>query len=318
MMKRTTRLRWDDLLQLGAGLAGAAAIAKIYWLTGDGAETDSISAAIRHHGVITAVVFKLILPVAAIAGCLFFAYRALVDKPIAILATPRIQHNNGLPSISWEQIAGSTETLADSRTSGFNGALVVFVLIGGLSGYFLSQPDNALRNTLIGMATCLLLGFHALGRFASELTPNEKSSPVTRTERCRMLVEEGDGTLMFVIARGAGDSDDLPIVARLPLDSFSNFEEGTHKQWFRSRSTTAELNDWGVIVLQTRSGDVVPVAESVDAQYELTKLLGLFQMHIVEPREQLMQTFVTGRRAQEHGRMLGGSPESFPVPSRRF
>jgi len=318
MMRRTTKLRWDDLLQLVAALAGAAVIVKFYWLTGETEGRDSIGAAIRHYGIVNAVVFKLLVPAGAIAGCLFFAYRAVVDKPKAVRAPPNVQHVNGLPFISWEQTAGSTETLAESRTSGFYVGFVALMLIGGASGFFLSNPETALHNTMIGVFVCLLLGGHALGQFNKELTQYEKSKPVTRKERCKVFIEEADGGLMLVVARGAGDSENLSIVDQVPLDSFSNFEEGTHRQWFRSRSANTELIDWGVIVLQTRSGDIIPIAESVDAQFELTKLLGLLQTHIVEPRDQLIQRFSQSKLPRAQETALKTSASSTGVPSRRF
>jgi len=123
---------------------------------------------------------------------------------------------------------------------------------------------------------------------------------------------------MLVVARGAGDSENLSIVDQVPLDSFSNFEEGTHRQWFRSRSANTELIDWGVIVLQTRSGDIIPIAESVDAQFELTKLLGLLQTHIVEPRDQLIQRFSQSKLPRAQETALKTSASSTGVPSRRF
>jgi hypothetical protein len=317
-MTRMTRLRWDDLLQLLAGLAGAAAIVKLYWLTGETTDGDTIGAAIRHYGIIYAVVFKLLVPSGAIAGCLFFAYRAVVDKPKAVRVTPNVKHINGLPYISWEQTAGSTETLAQRSTSEFYVSFVALMLIGGASGFFLSKPETVFQNTLIGIFVGLLLGGQGLGQFNKELTQHEKSKPVTREERCKVFVEEADSGLMLVVARGPGDCESLPIVDRVPLDSFSNFEEGSHRQWFRDRVGNAELVDWGVIVLQTRSGDVISIAESVDAQYELTKLLGLLQTHIVEPRDQLIERFSRSKLPPAHEPAVKAPASSTGVPSRRF
>ncbi len=83
----------------------------------------------------------------------------------------------------------------------------------------------------------------------------------------------------------------MPIVESVPWESFGNFEEGSHKQWFRSRGNASELADWGVIVAQSSVGRVVNVAESVHSHAWLVELLVTLQNTFILPRDRLLREF---------------------------
>ncbi len=96
----------------------------------------------------------------------------------------------------------------------------------------------------------------------------------------------------------------------MPFDSFGNFEEGSHKQWFRPRGAVTATLDWGVIVAQSSVGRIVLVAESVDEQAWLIELLVKLQTTFIAPRDDMLQALKEAeqkRRAHERRQVTRAS-----------
>ena len=72
----------------------------------------------------------------------------------------------------------------------------------------------------------------------------------------------------------------LPSSERVPFDSFGNFEEGSHKQWFRPPGAVNATLDWGVIVAQSSVGRIVLVAKLLHEQAWLIELLVKLQTRL--------------------------------------
>jgi hypothetical protein len=111
---------------------------------------------------------------------------------------------------------------------------------------------------------------------------------VTRNEDCEAFIEIVNGVPMFSLARGDQKAGTMRVEDSVPWASFVNFEESSHRQWFRSRAAVDMLPDWGVIILQSSVGKVIRVAESVHEQAQLTELLVLLQRVFVEDRPRVL------------------------------
>ncbi|MEQ1577667.1 MAG: hypothetical protein ABL894_08440, partial [Hyphomicrobium sp.] len=180
---------------------------------------------------------------------------------------------------------------------------------------------NAENMVFYAMAAAWLgaLGLRGAGKFAmqgetlvhvphtkTEDERREELTPVTRREDCEAFVEQGDGKLWFCVARGTASEGQLPVVERVPFDSFGNFEEGSHKQWFRPRGSVNETLDWGVIVAQSSVGRIVLVAESLHEQAWLIELLVKLQTTFIGPRDAMLQTLKdTEQKRRAHDATAG-------------
>jgi hypothetical protein len=140
-----------------------------------------------------------------------------------------------------------------------------------------------------------------------------ETQPVTRLEDCAAFIEVDNGDAYFCLARVDTGSGNVAIAERVPWESFDNFEVGSHREWFRDRSSSSDMTDWGVIIAQSSVGRVLRVAESVRDHAQLVELLAVLQNAFVAPRIRLLRAI---REASQPGPQHGGStPESVPVIS---
>jgi hypothetical protein len=229
---------------------------------------------------------------------------ATLREPVGLVVDGR---RNNLPALSWSQEAATNETVASNDSKGRFKVWGGFIVAGALFGLFYG---GGFENMFFGALVAAFLG--ALGmRGAGTLQFNgqtlqhvphqptasdrrEEITPVTERQDCEAFLQVGDGVIYFVIARGDKSKGPLPIVESVPWESFGNFEEGSHKKWFRSRGNASELADWGVIVAQSsygRVGRVVNVAESVHSHAWLVELLVTLQNTFIVPRDRLLREF---------------------------
>jgi hypothetical protein len=238
-------------------------------------------------------------------------------------------NRNGYRLLAWSQIVGTSETVAGKdgrrRFRIYGGLIVVSALAGVANG---SAEDAAFYATVAAWLGAL--GLRGAGKFAmhgqtlgyaphvkTEEERREELTPVTRREDCEAFVEEVDGVLWFCVARGTASEGPLPVVERVPFDSFGNFEEGSHKQWFRPRGTVSEMLDWGVIVAQSSVSGIVLVAQSVDEQAWLIELLVKLQTTFIAPRDAMLRALKEAqhkRRADDEPTGSSGAPiDATPV-----
>jgi hypothetical protein len=238
-------------------------------------------------------------------------------------------NRNGYQLLTWSQIVGTSETVAGKdgrrRFRIYGGVIVVAALAGVANG---SAEDAAFYATVAAWLGAL--GLRGAGKFAmhgqtlvhvshtkTDEERREELTPVTRREDCEAFVEEVDGVLWFCVARGTASEGPLPVVERVPFDSFGNFEEGSHKQWFRPRGTVSEMLDWGVIVAQSSVGRIVLVAQSVDEQAWLIELLVKLQATFIAPRDAMLRALKEAehkRRADDEPTGSSGAPiDATPV-----
>ena len=242
-----------------------------------------------------------------------------------ITETPR----NGYPMLSWSQTVSTSETVASNDTRLrfliYLGMIGVAAFVGIASG----NPES-LMFYLIAAVWLGALGLRGAGKYAlqgqtlvhiphskSESERREELTPMTRREDCEAYVEKHDEKLWFCVARGNAGQGALAVVERVPFDSFGNFEEGSHKQWFRPRGSVNETLDWGVIVAQSSVGRIVLVAQSLDEQAWLIELLVKLQTTFIGPRDGMLQALKEAehkRRAHDTstGRR-GASADEAPI-----
>lgn len=207
---------------------------------------------------------------------------------------------SGYPMLTWSQIVGTSETIANFDTrQRFELYLYVIAIsaLVGLSSGLEGMVGGALLAAWLGGLTLRgagkfvmqgqTLGFAEHAK--TETDRREEVTPMTRQEDCQAYVEEEGGVLWFCIARGDSSEGALPLVERVPLDSFGNFEEGSHKTWFRSRGSVNDVVDWGVIIAQSSVGRIVRVAESVHNHAWLIELLVKLQNTFVGRRDSMLR-----------------------------
>lgn len=129
----------------------------------------------------------------------------------------------------------------------------------------------------------------------------EESEPVTHYEICLAYLEVADDVIWFCVERGDFYTGQTSVVERVPWQSIGNFEEGSHKEWFRSRVDKRDVRDWGVIIAQSAVGRVLRVAESVDDRAWLIELLIKLQNMFIEPREAMLQAVAEAAAAKSIG-----------------
>jgi hypothetical protein len=227
----------------------------------------------------------------------------------------------GEPSLSWTQEVGTGETWADHGVR-VEWSIMKFMMLGGTGiGFFSGGLQGAMIGGVIGALLAGMVprdasmpilgggGFAARApRQVSEQQRRAEAAPITRFEDCEVFLERTPHKILFCIARGDTNDGPLPVVVKIPYDSFSNFEEGSHKAWFRERDAVDALPDWGVIIAQTVDGHVVRVAESVGSRAMLIDLLGNLQKTFIKPRPAMLLEFEEARRR------AGGQPPGEPLP----
>ena len=130
----------------------------------------------------------------------------------------------------------------------------------------------------------------------------EELTPVMRREDCEAFLEIRDDTIFFCVARGDGGQKPLPVVEVVPWVSFGNFEEGSHKQWFRSKGAPDQMPDWDVIIAQSSVPRVVNVAESMNDHASMVELLTLLQQNFAGPaRDKAISAFEEAKREAAPG-----------------
>ena len=217
------------------------------------------------------------------------------------LAPMRIGLRNEMPCVSWSQDVGTSDTLA-----GVDSRMRLFILLGAvLIAAVLGYRSGGMNGAGLYAFTTFIIGSFGL-RYAGkpdlqlQISPHHKTegerrqelTPVTRREDCEAFLQAQGDTIFFSIARGDKRRGALPVVETIPWTSFENFEEGSHKQWFRSRGMPDEMPDWGVIVAQSKVPRVVKVAESVNDHAGLVELLSaLQQVFTGQSRERILAAF---------------------------
>ncbi len=256
-------------------------------------------------------IMPAVLTALALAFWYFSKEQAASKEPIGIInETTR----GDLPVMAWSQLVASGETEASEDAKGryriYLGVVAVAAVLGLASG----SIENMIFWTLVTAWICAF-GLRGAGSLRmqgqvlqaaphtkTEVERREEVTPLKRREDCEAFVEQSGNELWFCIARGDKRNGPLPLVERVPWDSFGNFEEGSHKQWFRARGSVNELADWGVIVAQSNVGRVVCVAESLTDHAWLVELLVRLQNTFIAPRDAMVRTFreaESKRRAHE-------------------
>lgn len=299
-------------------------------LTGVTRSTISI-AGIKIEVASTDPIVIIPIVVAVVALAFWFVSR---DKTFDDQSAGRVVEGtrSGHPLLAWSQITATGETAARSDTRRrfriYFGVIVAAALAGLASG----STENAL---FYAMAAAWLgaLGLRGAGNFAmrgetlahvphvkTDEERREELTPMTRREDCEAFVEEVDGTLWFCVARGTASEGQLPVVERVPFDSFGNFEEGSHKQWFRPRGSVNETLDWGVIVAQSSVGRIVLVAQSLGEQAWLIELLVKLQTTFIGPRDAMLRALKEAEQKRRAHDAPAGRPgaSSDDAPIRPF
>lgn len=252
-------------------------------------------------------------------------------EPVGIIVETK---RNGLAALEWSQLVATDDTLASENARGrfqfYLGFVTVctafaFVATGDfehtfiiliLSGWF---GLFALRG-----AGSLKMQGQTLGsvpHVKTEAERREEVIPVTKREDCQAYLEVADNQVWFCIDRGDKTKGPLTLAERVPWESFSNFEEGSHKQWFRGRGSVSDLADWGVIVAQSSVGRVVKVAESVHEQAWLVELLVTLQNTFIAPRDVMIRQMREAQQLRERAQRKSSDPGSSDpgaVPKRSF
>jgi hypothetical protein len=282
-------VRWTK----GVIVAGIYVVALLSWDVGflEGA---------RRYGVDIHRYAQLVI-VAGLAALWAFSPRGPFTKTQPIVPKGRLVQvggdRRGYPTLSWTQRIASDETIASADRKRRFGYLGWVLVAGAVFGIYQEGPKGNWSNVFYAVALFGWLGLHFMRPKASldphdpEHAKREENTPVARTEDCEAFVAENDGALFFCIARGDKSTGTLALVEHVPWDSFGNFEEGTHKQWFRSRTSTDSLIDWDVIIVQSSKGRVVEVAQSVGDHASLVELLGQLQITFIEGRAAALRTY---------------------------
>jgi hypothetical protein len=226
--------------------------------------------------------------------------RRFTSRPASPIGPVVQGERNGVQSLSWRQVVGTGHTKAGAHARSERFALNTALALGAAAGWW--------AGGIAGAGIAAFAGFWLVGLglrnaptpdFRGGWTPHtptarerrEDVEPVTRTEDCEAFLEVINNEIHFCIARGDKSVGPLPVVECVPWDSFSNFEEGSHKQWFRPRGEVDDRLDWGVIIAQSNVGRIIRVAESVYDHAGLIELLVTLQNTFITPREEMLRDF---------------------------
>jgi hypothetical protein len=309
-----TYVRWTK----GMIVAGIFVAALVSWDVGFLDRTQRYDADIHRYA-------QLVI-VGGLAALWAFSPRGAFTKVQPVVPEgPLVQvggDRRGYPTLSWTQRVASDETIASADRKRRFGYLGWVLVAGAVFGIYQEGPKGSWTNVLYAVALFGWLGLHFMRPKASldphdpEHAKREENTPVARTEDCEAFVAENDGALFFCVARGDKSTGSLTLVEHVPWDSFGNFEEGTNKQWFRSRTSTDSLIDWDVIIVQSSKGRVVKVAQSVGDHASLVELLGELQVTFIEGRAAALRTYQAGKDAAFSA--TPGAASATDVPARPF
>ena len=241
-------------------------------------------------------------------------------------------NHGGLPYLSWSQTVATNDTVASTMTSVQWTFLLCCVAFCAVAGGVSSGPAGAIVGALAaffvgsfglrGAGTLKFQGgtLEVIPHTKTDAERREEITPMSRREDVEVFVEQRGSSLYFCVARGDKASGPLPIVEVVPWDSFQNFEEGSHKQWFRSRGVVDERLDWDVIIAQSSVGRVVRVAESIDDHAWLVELLVNLQNTFIVPREAMLKSFrdATAAKSGANDPASSGGPAAQAVPVKPF
>ena len=254
--------------------------------------------------------------------------------PVAGMGGVRDAMRNNSPSLAWSQEVGTGESRGQSVDRAVRYVMLGTLLGGAAIGYFAGGLQGAAIGAFIGGWFAALApreaavpdlrlpmqGSAGTPRAQRPLTDQERqqlAEPITRREDCEAFLEESGDDIYFCVACGDRSKGALPIVDRVPWDSFINFEESSHKQWFRSRGVASDMLDWGVIIAQSNTGRIVRVAESVRDHAGLVELLVKLQNTFVTGREVRLKAFrdaiKTRTNVSGSGLPVGHPTEDVPV-----
>lgn len=246
---------------------------------------------------------------------------------------------NDFPSLAWAQVVGTGESIGQNQDRMLRFVMPIMALAGAALGYYFGGwsweglligafvggwfGSLAPRDAAVPDFRLPIQGSAGAPPTPRPLTDQERqqlTQPVTRREDCEAFLEESGDALYFCVACGDKSKGVLPVVERVPWDSFINFEESSHKQWFRARGVASDMLDWGVIIAQSNTGRIVRVAESVHDHAGLIELLVKLQNTFVTGREVRLKVFRDAVKARSN--VIGsGSPSGNPaqdVPVKPF
>lgn len=296
-----------------------ATVAKLYWLEADSYGDTALDRLLRRQMDIGEAFYYFGFSSIGIVVVAFQLFKLIeAPRPFGDIVEGV---KNGLPSLSWSQESGSDVTVGDAMTKGLWRFYVMFVIGFAIIGYFSGKPQDAWGNAIFGAIAGALAGATGVGEGLKRYQERHYSgTPLSGQEDCEAFIEFIGSEYWFCIARGDKRDGALPVVERVPWNSFSNFEEGSRGQWFRARGSTNELADWGVIIAQSTVGRVVKVAESVDDHASLVELLVKLQNLFITPRDATLRKLRDAERESvprttEHA---GRAPDTNDAPIRRF
>lgn len=326
---------WSDkgMLLLFLLLAAFIVGMVMYKLWADGVRVSRNPVASATLADIAAMWLRLIIPPLVVGGITWLVFRRQTssdDETFGLIVEGR---RNDSPMLSWSQERGTDDTLASQDAQGRFKLWMRFIAFGAIVGLSTGRIENlflgAFAATWLGAfgmrgAGSLKMSGDTLQHVPYSPKPDdrrEEMTPVTQREDCEAFLREHEGVIHFYLARGDKSKGPLPLAEAVPWDSFGNFEEGSHRQWFRSRGNPSELADWGVIIAQSSTGRVVRVAESVHSHAMLVELLVKLQNTFILPREKILQEFREAerkRRAQDEPQAIGDEPRVDDAPIRPF
>lgn len=242
---------------------------------------------------------------------------------------------DGLPRLEWSQLAGGLVSEAHDDSRGRLMGYLGVVIIGTIAGLATGSLENMVLGTLLAAwlgafglrgAGSLVMHGETLKAVPHQITRSERAqemTPLTERQDCAAYLEVQNADLMFVVEQGDRDAGTMQIVERVPFNSFLNFEEGSHHEWFKSRISTSEVRDWGVIIAQSSIGRVVLVAQSVNDKAWLIELLSRLQTTFIEQREAMLQAVAAASAGKPSGSRVAGASGNDGViehsaPTRRF
>lgn len=247
---------------------------------------------------------------------------------------------NGFPLLTWSQEVGTGRSMGQGVARAMWIAQLVTVALGGVVGLYFWGWQGALGGLFVGGWLAALMPREAATpdlrlpiegssagapRVPRPLTDDERrflAQAETRFEDCEVFIEDAGDELFFCVARGDKSKGPLPVVERVPWSnlatSFDNFEVGSHRQWFRTKSAPDNLPDWDVIIAQARQPRLVKVAESVNDHASMVELLARLQITFTgQNRDEIVSTW---KRTRDEARRktAGHSAGSDGVPTKPF
>jgi hypothetical protein len=253
-------------------------------------------------------------------------WRGVPSGKQSMVLAPVAGVRNGMPALTWSQRVGTGQTIGGQKDFFelvFAGVIMAIALgagyrYGGWEGFFTGLliggfiVGAGFRNHQIPEFNIPGLTSPAKKAMPTEAALRRETQPVTRVEDCAAYIEADGGEVFFCLARGKAGSGKLALVERVPWDSFSNFEEGSDKQWFRDRSAADNMTDWGVVVAQSNTGRVMKIAESVGDYARLVEILVKLQTTFIEPRDRTIKAF---RAGLDNPTARGGEAATNEVPN---